>query len=121
MSNKRRYAFFPQPFLSEAEPVWRPAADIYRTRDGWILKFDLAGVDQRDVAVHVQGCRVTVRGIRRDTLRQEDCSYYCMEINYSAFERTIELPCQLESARWEFEFNNGMLLVQLSTGGEQRP
>jgi HSP20 family protein len=116
MSEKHRYLIFPQRCT---EVVWRPAVDIYRTRSGWVLKFDLAGVDLRDISVEVQGCRVSIAGIRRDWLLEEGCTYYCMEINYNAFERTVELPCDVDAARWEIDFNNGMLLVRLTTSGDE--
>jgi len=48
----RQSVFFPQRY---AEGVWRPAADIYRTRTGWILKFDLAGVRPEDILVQILG------------------------------------------------------------------
>jgi HSP20 family protein len=106
--------FFPSHLLGEA--VWHPAADVYRRPDGWLLKFDLAGVDPADVTVSVEGRRVTVRGVRRDTMRDESCAYYRMEISYSEFERTVDLPCVVENAHWEIEFRNGMLLVKLHGG-----
>jgi HSP20 family protein len=107
--------FFPSQSFGEA--VWRPAADVYRRPDGWLLKFDLAGVSPGDVVISVEGRRVTVRGVRRDNVLDECCTCYRMEITYSEFERTVDLPCVVENAHWEIEFNNGMLLVRLHGGG----
>jgi HSP20 family protein len=114
MSRQRHTIFFSTQPLGEA--VWHPAADVYRTPDGWLLKFDLAGVDPEDVAVSVQGRRVTVRGMRRDSQLDQGCSYYRMEISYSQFERSVDLPCVVENARWQIDFRNGMLLVKLQGG-----
>ena len=71
---------------------WQPAADIYQTPDGWIIKLDLAGVRPEDIRVQVAGRQLTVAGIRRDQLQQAGIRYYRMEISYSSFQRSIELP-----------------------------
>ena len=116
MSNyMRQSVFFPQRY---AEGVWQPAADIYRTQTGWILKFDLAGVRPEDILVQILGCRVSVSGVRRDWVLEEGCTYYCMEISYSSFERTIDLPCELHGTQWTVEFLHGFVLVRLDLTGE---
>jgi HSP20 family protein len=98
---------------------WEPSADVYRTRDGWLLKFDLAGVRPEDVTVSVSGRRVKVTGVRRDTIVEEGCSYYVMEISYNRFERSLEMPVNLADARVTIEARNGLLLVRMITEGKE--
>jgi len=105
-------SFFP-PSEALHEAVWQPAVDIYRTPHGWLLKFDLAGVRPEEVSLTVQGCRVTIRGVRRDLVAEEGCHYYRMEITYNHFERTVELPCNVEPASVTTDYRHGMLLVHL--------
>ena len=114
MSNPSR--FWP-PFSSESAAPWEPSADVYRTRDGWLLKLDLAGVRPEDVTVSVSGRRVTVSGVRRDTIVEEGCSYYVMEISYDRFQRSLEMPVNLANARVTIEARNGLLLVRMITEG----
>jgi HSP20 family protein len=97
------------------EVSWRPAADVYRTAWGWLLKFELAGVHPEDITLTVSGNRITVHGTRRDCLEEAGCHVYRMEIDYSHFERTIELPDNLERARIAMKFDRGMLLVPIQT------
>ena len=40
----RMLVVFGSAFHRSSEAYWRPAADIYRTRTGWLIKYDLAGV-----------------------------------------------------------------------------
>jgi HSP20 family protein len=104
---------------SYRDVTWQPPMDLYRTRTGWLLKLDLAGVRPDDIRVTVQGRRLSIRGMRRDWVREEECSCYQMEIAYSRFERTLELPCNLERARIETEYHYGLLLVRIQTETEQ--
>ncbi len=97
---------------------WCPAADIYRTCTGWLVKLDLAGVRPEDIAVRTHGRCLIVEGTRRDWLLEERPYYYSLEIAYSRFERCIELPVILEHAELVTEYHAGMLLVRLRTQGE---
>jgi HSP20 family protein len=95
------------------ETTWRPAADVYRTRDGWLLKFELAGLDPADIRVHARGSAITVAGVRRDQTTDAGCCQYSMEIPYSRFERTLHLPCDIESGELGIQYENGILLVRV--------
>ena len=102
------------------EQVWQPAVDIYKTQNGWILKFDLAGVRLEDVQVQVTGNHVSVSGVRRDWLLDElGCCHYSMEISYSEFQRTIELPGDLSTSRFQLEYRDGILFVRIQCKEEK--
>jgi len=105
--------------LAERATPWQPSADVYRIPDGWLLKFDLAGVRPADVTVAVKGRRVSVSGVRRDYVMEEGCSYYSMEISYNQFERSLVMPADLANARVTLEARDGLLLVRLITEGNQ--
>ena len=94
MSRQQHHIFLFAQALGEA--VVASCVDIYRTPSGWLLKFDLAGVTPEDIAVSVSGRRITVRGVRRDEVLEQGCSYYRMEIAYCGFERSVDLPCSLK-------------------------
>jgi len=101
---------------SERSGAWQPALDIYQARDGWLLKADLAGVRPADIIVLVEDRRLTIRGMRRDWCLEEGCCHYRMEIAYSHFERTVELPDDLSRADVTSEYRDGMLLVRVRKG-----
>lgn len=106
---------FPHSGADWEQFSWRPAADVYRTRTGWLVKLDVAGVRPDDISVTAEGKTLTVRGERRDWCRDEACSCYAMEISYSRFERTLTLPCILDGARIAAEYREGMLLIRIRT------
>jgi HSP20 family protein len=103
--------------LAETQRVarWEPSADVYRTRKGWLVKFDLAGVRPGDFSLTVQGSCLRVQGTRRDCSLEEGCSHYRMEIAYSRFERLVDLPCNLQLATIATDYRDGMLLVHIYT------
>jgi HSP20 family protein len=108
----RLVSFFLQN-QAEREPDWRPATDVYRTREGWLIKFELAGVEPDDIELTKHGRFVRVRGKRRDCCLEPGCRLLHMEISYSRFERQVELPAELDSLSLHTEFRHGMLLVRV--------
>jgi HSP20 family protein len=98
-----------------ASPCWCPAADVYQTPRGWLVKLDLAGVNPSEVRLERRGSALLITGTRRDALVQQDFSSYSLEISYNRFERHVELPADIESAEIQVEYRDGMLLVWLNT------
>jgi len=101
--------------LTKAQPsIWEPAADLYRTAEGWVIKVELAGVRPGDIRVELQDNQIAISGVRRDWLVAHGWSQYSMEISYSRFERIFKLPGDLSDAVLSTECREGMLLVQLA-------
>jgi HSP20 family protein len=110
------HAFFLPAAESCQDSLWCPAADVYRGRHGWLVKYELAGVRLEDLELTVRGNRLMLRGVRRDSTALAGCHYYQMEIAYSHFERSLTLPHDLERADIRTEYRDGMLLVRISDG-----
>ena len=100
--------------------LWNPAADVYRTRDGWVVKLDLAGVKSDDIEITLDGALLRVSGLRRDSFCGEGISHYQLEITYSRFEKIIQFPCSIERATVERDYRDGLLLLRLHENEECR-
>jgi HSP20 family protein len=94
---------------------WMPAADVYETTSGWIVKLELAGVRPQDISVTVDGSALHIRGRRRDWIVQETQCCRSLEICYEQFERVFKLSGGLEDGEITTEYRDGMLLVKIST------
>ena len=93
-----------------------PRADVYRKSNGWVVKFDLAGVRPEDVKLTAKGCFIQIVGVRRDEFVERGLRHHSMEISYSRFQRTLRLPCEAEGAGITTEYSNGLLVVTIETG-----
>jgi HSP20 family protein len=105
-----------EPFATR----WQPAADIYRTADGWLVKVELAGVRPDEFEVRFAGQQLILRGRRRDWQIHDAGQCQSLEIVYDEFERRFDFPIDLTAARVETEYANGMLLLRIRHGEEQR-
>jgi HSP20 family protein len=99
--------------------LWNPAADVYRVRDGWIVKVDLAGVRTEDLEIRISGPLLHISGLRRDSTCGEGISHYQLEITYSRFEKTIQFPRSIESASIGRDYRDGLLILRLQEEEEQ--
>jgi HSP20 family protein len=109
---KQYFVVSPQRFC---DSHWQPPVDIYRTRKGWILKVDLAGIRLDDIDISRNNNTLILQGIRRDLLQEEHCNFYSMEISYSRFKRTITLPLNLEDSPIRLDYRDGMLLIRVES------
>ena len=118
---KLMHAFLHPASGSYEQVHWSPPVDIYRMRDGWLVKFDLAGVLRTDLQLSVSGRRLVLRGRRRDWCVDEGdcCSAYSMEITYSEFQRTVELPVEIDKLNIATDYRDGMLLVRLGENSDR--
>ena len=93
--------------------LWLPAADVYQTDDGWIVKVELAGVAAEDVEIEVEGNQLYIAGCRRDKSCALGVSYHQMEISYSRFEKSLSFPASIEGVQLDHMFENGLLIIRL--------
>ncbi|HVT30565.1 MAG TPA: Hsp20/alpha crystallin family protein [Lacipirellulaceae bacterium] len=95
--------------------IWQPAVDVYRCAEGWLIKFELAGVRPEDVHIEVIDRGLSVTGIRRDIRHFDWQRAHLMEIAYSRFERSVQLPESISAARILADFRDGMLYVRVQS------
>lgn len=95
---------------------WQPAVNAFLCDDGISVCFELAGVDKESIDLRVESRALHVRGRRP---APEPCPpksqkrILAMEIDCGRFERLIELPLPIDTARVTAEQQNGMLWVYL--------
>lgn len=99
-----------------SDRLWYPAADVYQTPDGWVVKVELAGVSAEEIVIEIHGNKLYIAGSRKDRSCASGISYQQMEITYSSFEKTLRFPAPLEGATIEHMFENGLLIINLKKG-----
>ncbi len=100
---------------------WTPACDIYEDEEGVTLRFDLSGVEAKDVDVRFENGVLTLKGERK--LEQEDKreNYHRIERSYGTFTRSFSLPGTVDAEKIRAEAKNGVLSVHLPKRAEARP
>ena len=93
--------------------LWNPAADVYRSTEGWIVKVDLAGICSDELEIEMRDATLTIRGCRKDTHFRDGFVYQQMEITYSRFEKSIQFPAKIEGASIKHDYSDGFLIINV--------
>lgn len=99
--------------VSPSGRLWNPAADVYRSSEGWMVKVDLAGICSDELQIDIRDRVLSIRGCRRDTHYREGFVFQQMEITYSRFEKTIEFPSPIEGAAIRHDYRDGFLIINV--------
>ena len=112
-SINRNFQFLGTSKNVQSGRLWYPAADVFQTPEGWLVKVELAGVSPEDIELDIQGNVLYIAGCRKDRSCGTGVSYQQMEITYSNFEKTLNCPASIEGAVVEHNFENGLLIIHL--------
>ena len=100
---------------------WTPACDIYEDEEALVLKFELAGVDPKDVDVRFENGVLTVKGERKLEQEEKRENYHRVERSYGTFTRSFSLPGSLDAERIKAETKHGVLTITLPKKAEAKP
>ena len=107
----------PTHFVCPADGVgdafWEPEADVFQTRYGYVIKFNLAGIRLDDIRLEVVKQTLILRGVRRDMMIEESAVQYRLEISYSHFRKCIEFDSDISTADISTDYSDGMLFVRI--------
>ncbi|HYE32302.1 MAG TPA: Hsp20/alpha crystallin family protein [Methylomirabilota bacterium] len=101
------------PARGANDTFWTPNTDVYVTDSGLVIKIELAGMRREDLQLVVEGNRVKISGTRPDGCRGPNCKFLVMEINYGAFESSIELPPGYDMKSATASYQNGFLRIDV--------
>jgi HSP20 family protein len=111
----------PATTASSGERMWAPAVDIWETKDNLALAFEIPGVREKDLSVSITGDHLTVKGERRFDRDVKDESYHRLERVYGKFERTIQLPTDVQSDKIKATYRDGVLEITLPKAEAVKP
>ncbi|BDG03506.1 molecular chaperone [Anaeromyxobacter oryzae] len=100
---------------------WTPSCDIYEDEDGVTLRFELAGVEPKDVDVRFENGVLTLRGERKLEREDKRENYHRVELEYGTFTRSFTLPSTVDPEKIKAESKNGILNVYLPKKAEAKP
>jgi len=92
---------------------FRPAADIYETTQGLVLRLELAGVAAADVSLSLTGHELVVRSRRRPPPPAGIQRFVHLEMAFGIFERSFTLPISIDPQGVEARYVDGVLEVHL--------
>ncbi len=100
---------------------WAPAMDLVETEDAFLLKADLPGLSEEDVALEVQDNVLTLSGERRFEHEVKRDGYHRIERGSGSFARSLTLPDGVDPDAIAASFANGVLEVRVPKPEAKKP
>jgi HSP20 family protein len=100
---------------------WAPSCDIFEDGDSVTVRFELAGIDPKNVDIRFENCVLTMRGERKLEKEEKKENYHRIEMQYGSFSRSFSLPGTVDAEKIHAESKNGILTVTLPKKAEAKP
>ncbi len=115
-------AFVAQPLRDVLPPMaknafntpWIPKVDLSETNDAYVVRLEVAGVQQDDLDVAMDGTVLTISGHRDMRHIQEKEKYIWREREDGCFVRVLRLPTEIVEGKIRASVDDGLLTVHLS-------
>lgn len=99
--------------LDETAHPFRPAADLYETPEGLVLRLEIAGTAREDLGIDLVGQQLIIRGQRRPAPPADTSRILHYEITYGSFERSFHIPLAIYPEGVKARYEHGILEVKL--------
>ncbi|MDR0908589.1 MAG: Hsp20/alpha crystallin family protein [Spirochaetaceae bacterium] len=121
-----------RPFdVSLNRKEWMPAVDLKETGDTYTLEAELPGMEEKDIALHVEGDILTISSKHEDDGaknvspgkekdKKDDENYIIRERRSVSFSRSFELPENADPDSISARFKNGLLTVSIKKRPESK-
>jgi HSP20 family protein len=100
---------------------WAPPVDIEETDKEYLIKAELPDIRKEEVKVEMTDGVLTIEGERKREKEENGKKLHKVERSYGRFVRQFVLPKEVEAAKIEAEFKDGMLNVHLPKTAAAKP
>jgi HSP20 family protein len=95
--------------------------DVMDTADEVVVKASLPGVKPDDIEISITGQVLTLKGESKEEHEEKAQNWYRRERRQGTFVRQLQLPTEVDSARAEAVFENGVLRLALPKADTVKP
>jgi HSP20 family protein len=100
---------------------WAPSVDIAETAEEFQIKAELPEVKKEDVRVSVDGNMLRIEGERKQEKEEKGKKFHRIERSYGSFMRSFVLPDNIDDAKVQADFKDGVLNVRLPKSEKAKP
>ena len=123
----------PEPFSSDFNRLfntlfdenrtqrWVPAMDLVEADDHFLLKADLPGLGEDDVAIELRDNALTISGERKSEHETRERGWYRVERATGRFSRSLSLPEGIDPDAVTASFDKGVLEVRIPKPEAKKP
>ncbi len=100
---------------------WHPVVDVYDNDENIVIKAELPGIERKDIHIDVKDGVLTLKGERSYDNEVKEDKYYRRERSFGKFERTFQLPVDVDPGKISADYKDGILSIDIPKPEEQKP
>ncbi len=101
--------------------TFTPRFEVKETKDAYVFKGDLPGIEEKDLDITLTGNRLTLSGRREAEQKQESDTYYAFERSYGSFTRSFTMPEGIDTKSVAADLKEGVLTITITKTPESQP
>jgi HSP20 family protein len=98
-----------------------PPVDIYEDEHRVVMRLEVPGIPQEDLAISLDNQTLTVKGERKLVQDEKEENFHRIERRYGSFVRSFTLPATVETDSAQAGYENGVLTVTLQKKEAAKP
>ncbi len=107
---------------SKLNNIGYPRMDIADSAKQIVIKFDLAGVNKKNIKLSISDDKVlTLEGEKKEAKEEKSKDYVKKEIFYGSFQKAIQLPENIDESKLTTSFKDGILTVTIPKTKVKKP
>jgi len=95
-----------------------PAINVAETKDAIEMTVEVAGVDEKDINISLDGNHLVISGEKKEESKKEEKDWHVEERRYGSFYRSMSLPFKPEDGAVEAHLDKGVLHVNIKKPAE---
>ncbi len=99
--------------VSTRQNGFTPRIDIVETETGFELEVQLPGIKKEDINVNIENNVLSVSGERKFDDKQEGKKFHRVESRFGAFNRTVQLPDNIDPESVKASYKDGILSIAI--------
>jgi HSP20 family protein len=113
-------------FLEPGQPSsparrWAPPMDLVEHEEHYLLKADLPGLRQEDIAIEFEGDMLSISGERHDQYDRKDGNFVRVERTTGGFRRILSLPEGVDPDAVQATYVDGVLEITIPKPEQRKP
>jgi HSP20 family molecular chaperone IbpA len=108
-----------RPLLGDASDGWLPA-ELRDDGESLVLRMDVPGIPERELAIEATQYGVTIRGERKLEV-PDGYHVHRRERRATAFTRAFTLPCRIDLEQCHATVKHGVLMLRMAKLPQERP
>ncbi len=100
---------------------WTPAVDIQETDNEYLIKAELPDFRKDDVTLNVLDGVLTIGGERTQEKEEKGKKFHKTERSHGKFVRQFELPSEVDAAKVQADYKDGLLNIHLPKTATAKP